>query len=237
MTPTLPSPTLPLNPVPPPPPPPASAAPDAAHQAAVDAAVRDARVAVAAARQAAATPLPGPLAVAFGADDALNVAGLTLRPVVASDFAILQRLDSPMLRQAQAAAEHARQVAVGELPESAPVPGTPYEQEELAELLYQFTRPLREVRAALAQGRPAFREAAMEATFDRLPPTAIGPVMERLVENFTRCFATAVAHQAPTPSGETRVDFCRPPQPATGLGGGLATSPGSAATSAGRSTT
>ena len=150
-------------------------------------------------RRANAEPLPGPLARAFGIEE-LKVMGFTIRPVVASDFILLKQLDSPLYRQVFALAEHARRVKAGEVLQDAPPPETKYDEAECVEMIYQFTRPLAEVRAALRAGRAQFRETALGAITDALPIAQM-EVFPRLVasvvENFTAAFGTAVQYGAP----------------------------------------
>jgi hypothetical protein len=149
-------------------------------------------------RRANAEPLPGPLATAFTLDE-LKVFGFTLRPVVASDFILLKRLNSPLYRQTFALAEHARQIKAGEIPPDAAAPATQYDDEECVEMIYQFTRPLAEVRAALQRGREKFRETALTAVTDAIPIAqmdAYPRLVTTVIENFTAAFSTAVQYSA-----------------------------------------
>lgn len=195
-------------------------------------------------RAAHANPTPGPLAAAFDvstgpAQDAGSVAlariGRKLRPVVAADFLLLKALNSPLYRHAmsQAGAGDAHRTGI------APVtpPATAHDDADAAEMIYQFTTPVRECRNTLAVGRQTFREAALAATLDQLSPLEVPAVMDAVVRNFLSAFATTIGHQAPTPEGEQRVDFS-PASPAlrTASAGGLTTLPCSAANTGGPST-
>ena len=198
-------------------------------------------------RAAHANPTPGPLAGAFDvpgpALDAGTLAlariGRTLRPVVAADFLLLKRLDSPLYRQAMAAAADCRsrreEASPGGLVTSPPT--TEHDEAEAAEMIYQFTTPVRQCRNLLAQGRQAFREAALAATLDLLTPLETPAAVEAVVRNFVAAFATTLGHQAPTPEGEQRVDFS-PASPALAMAsaGGSTTRPCSAGNTIGHST-
>ena len=97
---------------------------------------------------AAAAPLPGPLADAFSSLQT-EIAGIRLRPLVARDLALLRDLDSPLLAQFREFTKPAAERAV-----------TPYTDEQAWEMVYLLAVPSRHARATLAQGRPAFRQAA-----------------------------------------------------------------------------
>lgn len=181
-------------------------------------------------RRANAEPLPGPLSQAFTLEE-MQVFGFTLRPVVAGDFILLKKLNSPLYRHVFALDEHARKIKAGEIPENAPPPKSDYDEEECVEMIFQFTRPISEVRAALRSGREAFRETAHAAILDRVPAARLD-VFPRLVatvvENFTAAFSTAVQYGAPDKAEEQTVFTTRPGVEATASAGGLTTSPGSA---------
>lgn len=213
--------------------PPATQPEATALAAALAAEVQAVRIGAADLRAAHANPLPGPLAAAFDPDP-VSVAGFQIRPVVASDFAILRRLDSPLHRRTLELAEHQRQIAAGTLPPEAAPPETQFTEEELAEMVYQFTQPVRQVRAELARGRDAFRETALVAISDRLGVLDLPALVAAVVANFTAAFGPALGHAAPSAEGEETVNFSRPPAPATAWAGGSISSPGSAASTAGR---
>lgn len=146
-------------------------------------------------RQAAAVdPAPGPLLDAFLPEPAL-AAGMELQPIVASHLLILKRLGLEIF---QAGATH--------------------EDEEVFELLYVFTRPIAEVRAALAAGRPEFREKAMLATADKLTIDSIPSVEAAITSHFLKATGTALSYKPPA---STDGSFQTPPRsPATGSVGG-----------------
>ena len=216
---------------------PAPASPSPEAIAAVIAAEAQAvQVHAATVRAAAANPLPGPLARAFDPEP-LTAAGFTARPVVAADFALLRRLDSPLFRRTLELAEYQRQIALGKLSADAPAPETTFSEEELAEMVYQFTRPVREGRAQLAAGRDAFREAAMQAVSDRVSPLELPKLVAMVVDNFTAAFGTALGHTAPQSEGGETVNFSPAPAQPTGSAGGSIMSPGCAGNMVGAPTT
>ena len=166
---------------------------------------------VAGAHAASADPLPGPLLDAF-LPELLTAAGIELRPVVAADFAILKRLNSPLLQELKNAS----------LPKDLPKPEVRYDEEDVWELVYLWSHRPPDARALLAKGRQAYREAALAATADKLPFIVVQQgqdIMRALVANVLRAFATKVNHQ---PAGDSGGNFPSGQQ-ATGLAGGSTT--------------
>lgn len=160
-------------------------------------------------------PLPGPLLDAF-LPPLVFAAGQRLRPMTASDVAILQRINSPLIRM---------MVEAGKPPEEqTPVVTT---DEELWELLFLWTRPAREARAAIAPGPQAFREAALSFA-DTLPFGIIvhrQAIFHTLEQHFASAMATALSYRAANPEGTV---FTPPPAgPGMGSVGGSTTQPGS----------
>lgn len=152
---------------------------------------------------AATDPTPGPLAEALS-EEPIRVGQFTLRPIVARDLILLKELDSPYHR---ALLNEAR-------PEEDRKPVT-FQHEELFEAFYLFAVPLREARAQLAKGRPAYRAAALETVADAMPVhqvAELAPAIERL---FVRAFATRVAYG---PKKAVEENFPTPP-PTVSAGG------------------
>ncbi|TXH10004.1 MAG: hypothetical protein E6R03_15995 [Hyphomicrobiaceae bacterium] len=177
-------------------------------------------------RAANAEPLPGPLAKAFTAEE-LKQFGFIIRPVVASDFILLKRLESPLYRQTFVLAEHARKIKAGEIPPDAAPPATKYDEEECVEMIYQFTRPLAEVRTALQRGRIAFRETALQTITDAIPLARMDEfprLVATVVENFTAAFSTAVQYGDPKKDENETVFTTPAPAGATVSAGGSTTS-------------
>lgn len=164
--------------------------------------------------EAAADPLPGPLLDAF-LPEVLRAAGFELRPVVASDWAILKRLNSPLLTELKRASlqkDH---------PELADQKTT-FEEEDVWELLYLWTHHPRDSRALLAQGRQVYREAAMSKA-DRLPASVARQgqdIVGALFGNLLRSLSTQVGH---APAGDDGPGFHSAP-PQTASAGGSTTS-------------
>lgn len=164
--------------------------------------------------EAAADPLPGPLLDAF-LPEVLRAAGFELRPVVASDWAALKRIQSPLLTELRRAS------LLKEHPELA-TEKTTFTEEEVWELLFLWTHPPRESRALLANGPQAYREAAMQVA-DKLPPNVIAEaqaIVDALFGNLLRSLSTQVGH---APAGDDGPGFPSAP-PQTASAGGSTTS-------------
>lgn len=156
-------------------------------------------------------PLPGPLLEAW-LPSTLVAAGFRLRPVVAADWPILQRINSPLLME----------MAQLQRPEADREP-VRYDDEEIWELLFLWTVSPREARAAIAPGLHSWRETVMAATADQLPAGIIAEkkaILDAIAANLMRALSTSVSHGAPTgPDGP--VNFTKPPaDPTTGSAGG-----------------
>jgi hypothetical protein len=99
-------------------------------------------------------------------------------------------------------------------------------------MIYQFTRPLAQVRAALQRGRDKFREIALTTVTDAIPIAqmdAYPRLVTTVIENFTAAFSTAIQYGAGEKE-ESETVFTTPPGAnATASAGGLTTSPGSPA--------
>lgn len=159
---------------------------------------------------AAADPLPGPLLEAF-LPEPLRAAGFNLRDVVASDWAILRKLDSPILKELQGLA----------LNPDLPKPEVHYDEEDIWELLFLWTRPVREVRALLAKGRPQFREAVLQLTADTFPASIANErqtILEVLAKNLFRSLSTRLGH---APAGDDGPGFPKAPPQTASAGGSV----------------
>jgi hypothetical protein len=171
---------------------------------------------------AAVTPLPGPLMGVF--EPTLpppEIGGLRVRPFVHYDFVLLQRLESPLLKQLQRAA--------ASTPEDGE--GTRFTDEEGYEMVYQLTRPVKEAAAVLARGREVFRQAAIEGIGMALGPLEVAELVDQVVRELVRAFSTKVKYGAASPgSGSDGTVFTAPPpRQVTGSDGGLITSAGCSA--------
>lgn len=157
--------------------------------------------------RANAEVLPGPLAGAFPTEAGREVAGLRMRPLVHYDYVILRRLDSPLYRKV---------LELGK-PES-DRQEVAFEDEDGYEMVWQFTRPVKEVAGVLARGRQAVRQAAVEEIGQRLGALEVQELVRLAVENFVAASSTAVGYR--TPSGEGGEVFTGPPARGTGSAGG-----------------
>jgi hypothetical protein len=166
-------------------------------------------------REAAAEPLPGPLAEAF-AHLPDQVAGLRVRTVVHYDFIILRALKSPLLDHLAAAAKGRKKAS-------------PFSDEQGYEMIYQFTRPAEEL-AALFEKHGAsfpkeFRRLARREVGFRLGPVEVGLLTKMVEQAFVAAFSTHLqfAAKEPDPGGQV---FTPPPAATTGSAGGSNTSAG-----------
>ena len=155
---------------------------------------------VSATAEASADPLPGPLADAFPTVDII-VHGIHVRPVVAADFPILRKLQSPRYRQMLEAAK----------PPELRTP-TEFTDEDGWEMIYQFTNPALAVELALAQGRAHFRRIAHEQIGMRMNPFIAAQVAEAVGEQMKRSYETALRYKA---AGEAKEVFTAPPPAST----------------------
>jgi hypothetical protein len=150
-----------------------------------------------AAPRANAEPLPGALATAFGADD-IVVDGTSVRKVVPGDWIILKQLDSPVYR-----------MHLGDKAEEIEWKG----HEEI-ELVFQFIRPIAEVRQMLRKGREYFTEQAMQAITDgTMENEQIARLVSAVTEQFNRYFAIRLKYiqDTQTEGKETVTNFQEQP--------------------------
>lgn len=130
-----------------------------------------------------ADPVPGPLAAVFDPEP-LAVAGLVLQPVTIAQVLILRRLNTATYRQ----------FAEAQKPAEARLPIEEGDGEELFEEIFVFTTPIQTIRAALAKGRPHFREAALQATADKIPLPLFPAVRELVVAHLIASASTGVGY-------------------------------------------
>lgn len=163
---------------------------------------------------AAVNPLPGPLLNAF-LPEPIRALGFELRPAVATDFALLQSIKSPLLAElAEQAKPEEERTSVN------------YQDEDLWELLYIWTRPVSVARSAYRLGgRERFRETALCETGDKLPLHVLREkkqLLAALAVNFARAFSTQLQHAPGTTEGAGQ-SFPAPSSPATASAGGSTT--------------
>jgi hypothetical protein len=163
-----------------------------------------------------ATPLPGPLADAF-AHIPKTIAGLTVRPCVHYDFIILQQLKSPLLDLIKQAASPGG--------DGSARPAIEVSDDQSYELIFQFTRPVREMAALVAQGPGKFRARAREEIGYTLGPVEVGLLAKAVSDEIVRAFSTVVKYTRPSSESEGATVFTPPPaSPMTASAGGSATS-------------
>lgn len=155
-----------------------------------------ARRTIAVTGEANRAPAPGPLLEAFTPEEA-EAFGLKLQPVVAWHWLALQKLESPLLKNFL---EHAKLAG-----ERTVHPST---DEEVYEVIYLFTVPPPEARAALAAGRQAFRERATAHVADRLHTTQVLRIAGLVRARILDYWATGVSYGPRARDGEV---FTMPP--------------------------
>jgi hypothetical protein len=137
-------------------------------------------------RESAADPAPGPLARAL-LPDPIVVEGISLRPLVASDFVVLKRLDNALHHLVR---ELAKPIPERKQP--------PFPEEDVIEASFLLATPPQIARTALASGREIYRESAMRFG-DKLNPLSIGLFRDALVNSLVRSTETWLAYHAPEP--------------------------------------
>jgi hypothetical protein len=160
--------------------------------------------------RAQSATLPGALREAFGGTVAGEVlaAGhrFVLQPVSLSMAAALERIDSPLLKVVRIM----REVLSGDTttdakPQSqeerlatvhAKVSALTFESEQVAETIFIFVTPARQVRELLESGRERFREAAMES-IGELHPAIVGQLERACAQHYVKSFATVIGYGAP----------------------------------------
>lgn len=192
---------------------------------------------IAAIEQAHATVLPGALRDAFAGDRAL-AGGHLLQPVTLGLTANLERIKSPLLEAVRIMREEmssSSSPTLGERIEvrgqenqesSAPDPrlanvrkrisALKFEEEQIAETVFVFTRPQKRVRKLLDSGRDKFREAVMEELGDKLHPAQMAVLQRACAQHYVASFATIIGYGTP-PAEEGAVVF-PPPSPGTVTG-------------------
>jgi hypothetical protein len=182
--------------------------------------------------------LPGALREAFGgggeaARGPLETAAPKLQPVTLGLAANLERIKSPLLevvrimrqvlsgsregdasRREDGEREHQMELVRQKIAE------LKFDEEQIAETVFIFTRPQKRVRKLLDMGRNAFREVAMDELGDKLHPTQMAALQRACAQHYVASFATIISYAAP-PSENGEAVF-PPPSPgsATGSVGG-----------------
>jgi hypothetical protein len=132
-------------------------------------------------RRAAATPLPGALADAFLTDAIQVTDNMFVRRVVASDWSILQWLDSPIYKMIlEVQKDEAMRDAVT------------YTDEEEWEMCWQFTHSPKDCRALKAKGREVFRQTCIDEMGDTNPLVVTKKAVEAISKQILASFDTKI---------------------------------------------
>lgn len=161
-------------------------------------------------RDAAADPLPGPLAGAFGPLPE-TVAGLRVRPVVHYDFVVLRALKSPLLDHLRA---QVKKKAASQ-----------FSDDQGYEMVLQFTTPAEQLAEFMEQHGPAFpkwfrRQARSRIGF-ALGPVQVALLVKNVERAFVAAFSTVLEFAEKKPES---AHFTSPPAPPTASAGGSTTS-------------
>jgi hypothetical protein len=182
--------------------------------------------------RAHSTVLPGALREAFAGEDAhgpLEAGAPRLEPVTLGLTANLERIKSPLLdiirimREVfSAPREDCEEDGSDRRMELVrqKISALKFDEEQIAETVFVFTRPQKRVRKLLDAGRVAFREAAMDELGDKLHPTQMAALQRACAQHYVASFATIVSYG--TPAAENGEAVFPPPSPsgATGSVGG-----------------
>ncbi len=136
-----------------------------------------------ASKRAAKDPLPGPVFDAVlgqPIEVKTSVDTVDVRPVVAYDFTLFKQLNGPVYRNMIEGAKDAKDLE--------------WTDEEGYELVYQFTNPCKEIRAALKKGREYFTELALTEIGDKYTIQDITTIIMAIVKQIEVGFSTRVDH-------------------------------------------
>lgn len=137
-----------------------------------------------AAKQANSMPLPGALAQAFPVEN-VRYGKFIVRPMTASDMAVLQKVDSPFCSLATAK------------PES-----VTFTAEDMALAVYVFTNPPMVSYNKLKDGKQALLDEAMEKVGAILSPDDLAKMFSAIGTKVPQAFEAAISYGAADKSGE-----------------------------------
>lgn len=160
----------------------------------MDTRLLDSALKIEAAKRANGDPLPGPLEAALD-PESIVVGEIKVRPVVPGDWIILKKLDSPLYR-----------LQIEEKKDDVTI-----SEEESVEIIYQFTRPPKEVRQVLTQGRQYFRETALDTISDKFSISQMLEVSRAVNEQLRRYYETIIKYGQAEEGKKLEVNF--PEQP------------------------
>ncbi len=132
-------------------------------------------------KRASADPLPGPLGQAF-CEGPIEVAGVTVYPVVPRYFQALKALNSPLISMLQDVVQSGKM-------------DTELEDEKAWEICWIFTHTGKQVREQIAKGKESLSELAIE-TVGESSDYPVGLVMAAVMEQIKRHMTTAIKHTA-----------------------------------------
>ena len=174
--------------------------------------------------------LPGALREAFAGEDtvvSLNDSECKLQPVTLGLAANLERIKSPLLEVIRIMRETFSRDGNEEIPAEErlkrvkeKVGVLKFEEEQIAETVFVFTRPQKRVRKLLEAGRDKFREAAMDELGDKLHPALMAALQRACSQHYVASFATIIGYGAPPPEKGEAVFPPPSPSGATGSVGG-----------------
>ncbi|HSY42848.1 MAG TPA: hypothetical protein VK811_02990 [Candidatus Acidoferrum sp.] len=187
--------------------------------------------------RAHAAVLPGALREAFGGEAArgpLETGALGLQPVTLGLTANLERIKSPLLDIVRIMREVFSGSREGNASQREEGEGDPrmelirqkvselkFDEEQIAETVFIFTRPQKRVRKLLDAGHDTFREAAMDELGDKLHPTQIAALQRACAQHYVASFATIISYGSPPVENGEAVFHLPSPSNATGSVGGL----------------
>lgn len=151
--------------------------------------IGDAKLQSAASSRAASDPFPGPMAMVVdgGFVDVMTSRGkITFRPLVASDLVVLRKLNSPVYREL---------LEMG-TPEEARTK-VEYTDEDVFDIVYQFTNPIKEIRQLVKKGNDIYHETAMSEVGDKFNVADTAPLIAGFQTIVLGSTATMVEHEIP----------------------------------------
>ena len=149
--------------------------------------LEEAIVQQAATSRGVADPLPGPMldAVVNQELEVVTSKGkVVFRPVVVYDFTIFKKINSPHYRT-MLEKDNAEELKTMNI-----------EDEELYEMIYQFTHTCKEIRNELKKGREHFREIATEEIGDKYDINDLNILLQGVATQIQKGFSTMMAHGA-----------------------------------------
>jgi hypothetical protein len=136
-----------------------------------------------AAKRANATPLPGALSDAFLTDSIPVSANILVRRVVASDWPLMQWLDSPIYKMFL---EMMKEEAIRE--------AVSFTDEEEWEMMWQFTHTPQQCRDLKAKGREAFRATAVAEIGDSMSKIETAEGVAAISQQVVKSFGTKIEY-------------------------------------------